>query len=365
MESKRHFYHNSSSAQNGEPVKNHSHDSGEEKPIFQGTWAEAATPPPNWKEWLVAGTQTVLKALVVCQDEQDSSAIMSTAQKCGVEASVVSDGIQAVARMRQRQFDLIFADIQAPEMEGFKLLKTAREINPEAEIFVIAPYGKLENAVECAKRGAEGFIIKPDIASQVAVAVGKVKDRKQSRRLAYTDRLTSLFNHATFQHFLQQECHRSESHGHSFGLLLLDIDHFKLYNDLNGHLLGDIALIKLGKLLKDSIRASDIPARYGGDEFAIILTETSFKESIARANRIRQLVALAQFQHEKSMPEKKLTVSIGLALHPEHGPSHHEILKSVEHALNQAKARGGNKTCVYGESEDEDEITADPTTPQS
>jgi diguanylate cyclase (GGDEF)-like protein len=126
----------------------------------------------------------------------------------------------------------------------------------------------------------------------------------------------------------------------------MDIDDFKTYNDLNGHLLGDIALIKIGRLLKENTRSSDVPARYGGDEFAAMLTEIGAREAFLRANRLRHLVTLSPFQYEKNMPGKKLTISAGVALFPDHGANHIELLKNADKALYQAKNEGRNRICV-------------------
>jgi diguanylate cyclase (GGDEF)-like protein len=301
----------------------------------------------SWKEMLSFGPDQTQHVLVLDRDREESSLIVEAARKCGARVTALDNTAQAVASMRECAYDVVFADLGAPGIDNCELLAIARDISPETEIFVVASTGNVDLAVECIKRGAEGFILRPGLAKQVAVAMSKARDRKCLKRLAHVDGLTSLFNRRTFEHFLAQECHRCERCRRSFGLLILDVDGFKTYNDLNGHLIGDIALIKLGRLLKESTRASDIAARFGGDEFAVLLTEISVPEALVRANLIRQRVSTTQFQYENNLPQRKLTVSIGLAVFPVHGDNALAIIKHADNALYQAKAQGRNRVCAY------------------
>jgi diguanylate cyclase (GGDEF)-like protein len=293
------------------------------------------------------GTRDALKALVVDHDDAERSIIAATLKTCGVEVPLAGDSFQALAEMRRTHIDMIFIELRAAGINSHELIAVAKGKSPETEIYVVTSHEKMGDAVECVKRGAEGFVVRPEIAGQVAVAVAKARDRRNLRLLAYTDGLTSLFNRNTFQYFLIQECRRSMRHGYCFALLIMDVDNFKQYNDLNGHLIGDIALIKLGRLLRQGTRASDIPARYGGDEFAVILTQITHSEALFRAKRIRQLVSLSPFQKEKNIRGEKLTVSIGLAFYPKHGTSHLEIIQNADKALYRAKAEGRNRVCVF------------------
>lgn len=307
-------------------------------------------PSCNLEQTLASGARDALKALVIDHDDAERSTIAATLNKCGVEAVVAEDSLQGLGKMRSTHIDMIFTELRTAGINSHELIAVAKGMSPETEIYVVTPYEEMRDAVECARRGAEGFVIKPEIAGQVAVAVAKARDRKNLRLLAYTDGLSSLFNRTTFQYFLIQECRRSARHGYSFALLIMDVDNFKQYNDLNGHLIGDIALIKLGRLLRQGTRASDIPARYGGDEFAVILTQITHSEALFRAKRIRQLVSLSPFQKEKNIRGEKLTVSIGLAFYPKHGTSHLEMIQSADKALYRAKAEGRNRVCVFHEA---------------
>lgn len=308
---------------------------------------------PESAQWRSSTKTRNLRVLVADGDSSRNSPIVDALRKTGAEVVVAKDSADALARIRSGLPEVVFAETSLPDLESSVFVSLAKEISPEVDVVVITELSDLSRAIECTKKGAEGFIVRPNLADQIAVAIAKAKERKQLRELAHTDDLTSLFNHRTFYQFLSHECHRSSRHGHVFALLLMDIDNFKQYNDLNGHLVGDIALIKLGRILKTNIRATDIPARYGGDEFAVILTETVPEQAIVRAKRLRDLVSFTRFQHENTMPGKKVTVSIGVALFPEHGSTPHIIMQSADEALYKAKAEGRNRVCIYTRSGEE------------
>lgn len=288
-----------------------------------------------------------MKSLIIGADEQEKAAIAEVVDGNGASVVFENNGARMFERIRVGGFDVIFARTNVPGFNGARLIDMVKELSPETELFVVVQPDNLEEGVEFLKMGAEGFLVKDGLADQVQVMVKRVGKRKQLKRLAYTDGLTSLFNYSMFQHFLLQECRRCSRHRRTFALLVMDIDDFKTYNDMNGHLLGDIALIKIGKLLKEHSRSSDIPARCGGDEFGVILTEINPREAFLRAKQFQQLVALSRFQFEKNMPGEKLTISIGVALYPEHGANNFELIKSADTALYRAKAAGRNRVCLY------------------
>lgn len=302
----------------------------------------------NRKEALGLQDECLLKALIIHPAGPLRLVITDAAESAGAQVVSVSGGRQATIALRKTRFDMVFAAIPLAGLVESELIEHVGKFSPETEIYVVGAYEHLSRLVKCTLRGAEGFILEPAVSEQVRVAVRKARSRKRLRLLAHTDGLTALFNHTTFQHFLSQECRRSARRGYSFGLVMLDIDNFKLYNDLNGHLVGDIALIKMGKLLRENTRACDVPARYGGDEFAAILTETTLPEALARVDQIRGRVASSNFQYENSLPGRKLTASLGLAVYPEHGTTPHKMIGSADKALYCAKAKGRSRLCVFG-----------------
>lgn len=168
-------------------------------------------------------------------------------------------------------------------------------------------------------------------------------------RLAVTDGLTGLYNHRAFQEKLSEETNRAERYFKTFSLIMLDIDHFKSFNDTYGHQTGDLALKEISKIIRNELRTVDFPARYGGEEFIIILPETSVDGALIVAERIRRAVAEHQFMSE-SGERLLLTVSAGVACYPDDAASKEDMIKKADQALYLAKDRGRNTVCTYQET---------------
>ena len=164
---------------------------------------------------------------------------------------------------------------------------------------------------------------------------------------AITDYLTNLFNHRYFKQQLQREFNRDRRHNVPFSLLMLDIDFFKQYNDTFGHQAGDMVLRKIGKILKENTRSSDVVARYGGEEFAIISPESSKKEGTILAEKLRRIVESTRFPGINQHGGKPITISIGVAAFPEDAQSPTELIRCADEALYAAKRAGRNRVVVY------------------
>lgn len=165
-------------------------------------------------------------------------------------------------------------------------------------------------------------------------------------RLAVTDGLTGLYNHRAFQEKLSEEINRAERYVKTFSLIMLDIDHFKSFNDIYGHQTGDLALKTISKIIRNELRTVDFPARYGGEEFLIILSETWCDGAVIVAERIRNAVAEHPFTSEGG-ERLLLTISAGVACYPDDAASKEDLIKKADHALYFAKDRGRNAVCTY------------------
>ena len=166
------------------------------------------------------------------------------------------------------------------------------------------------------------------------------------RRLATSDGLTGLYNHRYFQDRLRQEVKAAKRYGKPTSLLLIDVDHFKTYNDTLGHPQGDTLLREVSSLLLGMVREVDLVARYGGDEFAIAMPQAEKGSATILAERLRKHLASAPFVEAATLPEQTLTISIGVACFPEDGATASELISSADRALYRAKRGGRNQVSV-------------------
>jgi diguanylate cyclase (GGDEF)-like protein len=168
--------------------------------------------------------------------------------------------------------------------------------------------------------------------------------REKNERLqeiSVTDSLTGLYNRKHMMETLAHELARAQRYNHPFSVLMIDIDHFKKYNDTFGHLAGDRALAKIASIFKESVRRVDYVARYGGEEFLLMLPETRLREAMLAAERIRARVAEDTFG--ESEEKVGLTISVGVAEYPEDGDTSESIIASADTVLYQAKQVGRNR----------------------
>jgi diguanylate cyclase (GGDEF)-like protein len=156
-------------------------------------------------------------------------------------------------------------------------------------------------------------------------------------RLSASDSLTGLSNRRVLTQRLSEELLRAQRQNHAFSVLMLDVDHFKKYNDTHGHPAGDEVLKRVANILRTCTRASDCTARYGGEEFAVLLSGKGGEPASDMAERIRQRVAQEEF------PAGKITISIGIAEFPHHGHTAEAVISSADEALYEAKREGRNR----------------------
>jgi diguanylate cyclase (GGDEF)-like protein len=165
--------------------------------------------------------------------------------------------------------------------------------------------------------------------------------------LVITDGLTGLFNYRHLIDTLRFEMRRQERLAHPLCYLMIDVDHFKQYNDTHGHPGGDEVLQTMGKLFKEILRGIDVIARYGGEEFAILLLDTEKQTGITIAEKLRRLVEQYPFPKEQSQPGGRLTISLGLANYPIDASDMDSLIRMADTALYRAKQQGRNRVEVW------------------
>ena len=300
-----------------------------------------------------------VKTLVVDDEEIVRSFLIDVLTDEGYQVTAVSSGDEAVKMMTKENYDLIITDIKMPGTDGMEVLRVAKARDPNQNVIVMTGYASTETAVESMKLGAADYITKPFNLDQIKIVVAKTLERSRLRKkaeegelykqLSRIDGLTELYNYTFFQQLLKTEVERAGRYGHQLSLLMIDIDNFKGYNDAYGHPAGDDALRKLARVMSRAVRGCDFIARYGGDEFVVVLPETDQPEAKTIGERLRMLVSKTKFDGSQGDKESEITVSAGLATFPKDAQTKEDLVKRADQALYQAKSKNRNNLCVFGE----------------
>ncbi len=181
------------------------------------------------------------------------------------------------------------------------------------------------------------------VAEAMGMALANLKLRETLHNQAIRDGLTGLFNRRYLNETMERELSRGKRLGSTTGVIMMDLDHFKEYNDIYGHHAGDELLVALGKLIRWHTRQEDIACRYGGEEFLIIMPGAPLEVVVERARELNQNVKQLHLQNRSL---QAVTISAGVALYPSHGASSKEVIRSADAALYRAKAEGRDRVVV-------------------
>lgn len=184
------------------------------------------------------------------------------------------------------------------------------------------------------------------LAGEAAIIIQNAQLYEETEELTLEDALTGLYNIRRLQAALDEELRRAKRYKREFSFLMLDIDYFKHYNDTNGHPQGDVVLQKVAEIMEEESRDVDTVFRYGGEEFCIILPETTKEEAYEVAERLRRVIQEHYFLKEENQPNKTLTVSIGVATYPADAVSKEGLIDKADKAMYEAKRAGRNKVVV-------------------
>jgi diguanylate cyclase (GGDEF)-like protein/PAS domain S-box-containing protein len=183
------------------------------------------------------------------------------------------------------------------------------------------------------------------VAEHIVLALSNLKLRETLRQQSIRDVLTGVFNRRYMEETMIREIHRAQRESKPIGVIMLDIDHFKIFNDLSGHDGGDALLRELGVLLNKNTRGGDIACRFGGEEFVVVLIGADLENTRIRAEGLRMGVKDLLVYH-LGKPLGKCTISLGVAAYPEHGDNYEALLKSADSALYRAKNEGRDRVIV-------------------
>jgi diguanylate cyclase (GGDEF)-like protein/PAS domain S-box-containing protein len=203
----------------------------------------------------------------------------------------------------------------------------------------------LQATDESPQLNASELSFKTTFAAQVGLSIGNIRLREALRTQSVRDALTGLYNRRYLEEVMERELRRAARAAQSLGLLMIDLDHFKNFNDTYGHEAGDAVLRETAASLAKGIRAEDFVCRFGGEEFVVILPTADLEVSRARGERLRsKLRELTILYQGKSMG--MITISVGVAVFPEHGLSPKELMAAADAALYEAKRRGRDQVVV-------------------
>jgi two-component system cell cycle response regulator len=301
------------------------------------------------------------RILVVDDDDTVREALKDFLEFHDFAITAVDSAAQALQILAGHDFDLVISDLVMPKMDGIALIKAIRETGKDVPLLVMTGFASIEYAVESMKAGATDFITKPLKFDHVMLIINRVletstlrqmaREREYYKDLSNSDGLTRISNYRHFNHVLQLEIDRQRRYNRPLTLLLVDIDDFKRTNDRYGHLIGDMVLIKIAALLKDEVRGFDFVARYGGDEFTVILPEVSEKAALAVGRRIMKSISLQEFTTPEYKEIGQVSVTIGIASFPKDAGEAQDLVSKADRAMYAGKSSGKNCLCVFGDEQ--------------
>jgi two-component system cell cycle response regulator len=304
-------------------------------------------------------TGTVLRILLVEDDEDDyllTQAFLSELEDFQSEMTWAATYGAGMERLLAEDYDVILVDYHLGVQDGLAFVREALTLGCPSPIIILTGRGDRDVDLAAMRAGAVDYLEKdqitvPQLGRSLRYAAQRAHLLRSLRQLAVHDDLTGLFNRREFNRLLAEESTRCQRYGRTLGLLMFDIDRFKAINDTLGHLAGDAVLRHMAQALRERLRTVDRAARYGGDEFAVILPETTGAAAKEAADRLCQTVpetAAGRLKDEGLDLPVPLTLSMGVAELPRHAANSEELIDKADHALYAAKRRGGN-TAVEAE----------------
>lgn len=265
----------------------------------------------------------------------------------------------AKKEMESKRYNIALIDLKLPDGSGIELLKEIKRASRKTVSIIFTGFASVENSISAINEGVFALFQKPFNANELIRAI---KNALVMQKLAYENNIlleklkelsvkdshTGLYNYRYLMENLASEVKRARRYVFPLSVIMLDIDYFKSINDVYGHQFGDIILKEFAKCLKDFARSVDIITRYGGEEFVIVLPDTSKKEVIMFGERLLNTLARHLFDPEGR--KIKLKVSMGIASFPEDGRGSgttEGIINMADKALINAKEKGGNTLCTY------------------
>jgi diguanylate cyclase (GGDEF)-like protein len=305
------------------------------------------------------------KVLVVEDSKSQRDLIVSELMSRGYEVREAAGGLEALAQIRADAPDVVILDVVLDGMDGYSVCRWLRLSEGTRDIVVImlTVKGEVKERVEGLHVGADDYIPKPfdmeELEARIFAALRSRNARLDLRsrntelegmltrteRLAMTDALTGVFNRRRFGDMLKHEWATARRYKHALCLLLFDLDRFKAVNDTQGHAAGDELLKNVADIIASSIREVDVCARYGGDEFVLLLPHTPVKNAVVVAERVR--TGLARAKATWNGEARNITLSVGIASSEDDSlVSPDDLVEAADRALYEAKHEGRDRAVV-------------------
>ena len=307
--------------------------------------------------------------ILIAEDDAVSRTILRRAvEKLGHECLAAADGEEAWGLYKENpDLDVIISDWMMPGVDGLELCRRVRGDDRDGYTYFIflTALGDREHLLQGLEAGADDYLSKPLDRDELGMRLtSAMRVTDLHRRLAFQngeleklnrmlfeqsrqDPLTSLGNRLRLREDLQVLQSRTERYGHSYAVVLCDVDFFKAYNDRYGHLAGDDVLRRVAATISSDLRTGDIAYRYGGEEFLVVLPEQDAEAAAAITDRLRQAVEGLGIPHADGGPGGVLTISAGVAVSTGAGDTD-GLLKAADEALYAAKSGGRNRVARAG-----------------
>jgi diguanylate cyclase (GGDEF)-like protein len=295
--------------------------------------------------------------VLIADDEPVSRRLLELSlSRWGYHVTVASDGLEVAQMLEQPDAPkLLVLDWLMPGMDGVQLCRQIRKTQGESYTYVLLLTSKRakDDVVEGLESGADDYLTKPFDAQELKVRLrtGRrilhlmdqlVTAREALRSMALHDPLTGLWNRAAVAEMLDAELMRARREGASLGVVLFDLDHFKLVNDNHGHPTGDEVLRETARTVRSSIRSYDFAARFGGEEFLLVLPGCDEVTAVSHAERLRK--AIGRIVVQSPQGPIRLTASFGVAVAQREGAQEMDgLIQCADEALYRAKRGGRNR----------------------
>ena len=300
-------------------------------------------------------------SIVVADDDRLTREAVCTVLKAhGYNVESLGDGQAAVERVARGGVDLVLLDIMMPKLSGLEACRLIKGMTSDSFLPVVLLTVKTDSAsrVEGLRIGADDYVCKPfDERELIARVEGMLRIKKlhdhvaearaKLEQLSMHDELTGLYNYRYLHPRMNEEFKRAERYHDPLACLVLDIDRLQAHNDAGGRSYGDRVIRGVADALRRCVREVDVVARFGGDEFLVLLPSTHFAGSVTVAERIWR--DAGEFSQGLDLPQPmRVTLSLGVALFPSRDiRTKDQLLRAADAALHHAKREGKNRVCVY------------------